>query len=155
MAAPRRRLASASRAPRGRLLAIDYGRKRLGLALSDELGLAARPLATLQRTNRRNDLRRLREIVRRHQVAKIVVGQPLRLDGTAGDRAEEAARFAGRLEKELGLPVVLADERLSSWAAEQMMVEAETPQRKRAAKRDQIAAALILRDYLEAGRAGD
>ncbi len=144
------------------VLAIDYGRRRIGLAVSDALGLAARPLATLERTNRRNDLRRLREIVRLHEVRRIVVGHPLHLDGTPGEMAEEAARFAARIEKELRLPVELVDERLSSWEAEQILA-AETPARKRKGRAagsrrqggeriDAVAAAVILRDYLEHNR---
>ena len=74
-----------------RILAIDYGRKRIGLALSDELGLTAQPLATFLRTNRRNDLRRLREICRKHAVARILVGHPLHMTGESSPMAEEAA----------------------------------------------------------------
>jgi len=84
-----------------RILAIDYGRKRIGLALSDELGITARPLATILRVNRREDLRRLREICRNHSVALIIVGHPLRMSGEAGEMAAEAAGFAKKLEKEL------------------------------------------------------
>src|SRR5579864_437160 len=95
----------------GRIMAIDYGRKRLGLALSDELGLTSQPLTTLPRTNRRDDLRRLRLLARENKVRQIVVGLPLRLDGTAGEMAEEVKRFATRITKELGLPVKMFDER--------------------------------------------
>ncbi len=102
-----------------RILAIDYGRKRIGLALSDELGLTAQPLATIVRTNRRNDLRRLREICRQYEVGRIVVGHPLHMTGEAGEMAEEAKRFAARLEKDLRIEVVLVDERLTSWEAGQ------------------------------------
>lgn len=139
--------------PSGRILAVDYGRRRIGLAVSDALGLVARPLATLERTNRRDDLRRLREIIRQHDIRRIVVGYPLHLDGTAGEMASEAARFAARIEKQLGVPVELVDERLSSWEAEQMLAAGRAAPRKRAAERDQVAAAVILRDYLEGKRA--
>src|SRR5262249_11472071 len=105
------------------VLAIDYGRRRFGLALSDELGVTARPLAVFERTNRRNDIARLRDLCRRHAVGRIVVGWPIRLDGTPGDMAREAAGFAERLRKHLGRPVDLADERLSSWEAEQQLRE--------------------------------
>ena len=134
--------------PVGRILAIDYGRRRLGLALSDAAGLTARPLATLERTNRRNDLRRLHEIVRQHDVRRIVVGHPLHLDGTAGEMAAETARFATRIEKQLGLPVELVDERLSSWEAEQVLAATKAAPRRRARRLDQVAAAVILRDFL-------
>ncbi len=140
---------------------MDYGRRRLGLALSDALWLTAQPLATLERTNRRNDLRRLREIARKHGVARIVVGHPVHLDGSASEMAAEAAQFARRLEKELRLPVELVDERLSSWEAEQTIAATKPSVRRRGSARahrksagdlDQIAAAVILRDYLARGR---
>ena len=137
------------------MLAIDYGRRRMGLALSDELGITARPLVTWTRINRRRDLARLRELCRQHRVAKIIVGWPLRLDGTAGEMAEEAAGFAGRVRKNLGLPVELADERLSSWAAGQSIEEAAPRGRASRSQRatlDEVAAAVILRDYLSRTR---
>lgn len=144
---PSRKSSAAAASPRLRILAIDYGKRRIGLAISDEMGMTARPLAVLARTNRRNDLRRLREIAREHAVGRIVVGQPLNMDGSAGSMAEEAARFAARIQKELGLPVELADERLSSWEAEQM--RPSKAGRKHDEAKDDIAAAVILRDFLE------
>ncbi len=139
---------------RGRILAIDYGRRRIGLALSDALGLTSQPLATLARTNRRNDLRRLREIAHRHEVRRIVVGLPLHLDGSASEMADEVARFAAHIQKQLSLPVELVDERLSSWEAKQILAagEAGSAKLRGEEKVDQIAAAVILRDYLERAR---
>lgn len=139
---------------RGRILAIDYGRRRIGLALSDTLGLTSQPLGTLARTNRRNDVRRLREIARRYEVGRIVVGHPLHLDGSASEMAAEVARFAAHIKKQLSLPVELVDERLSSWEAKQILTAGEGASTKLRGegKIDQIAAAVILRDYLE--RAG-
>lgn len=131
-----------------RVLAIDYGRKRIGLALSDALGMTARPLAVLSRTNRRNDLRRLREICREHSVGRIVVGHPKDMSGEAGEMANEAKRFAGRLQTELGLPTELLDERLTSWEAEHAFPEAKSRRRK-GAPSDDLAAAILLREYLE------
>lgn len=157
MIPPRSASSSLGKPAKGCILAIDYGRQRMGLALSDALGLTSRPLATLPRTNRRDDLRRLREIVRQHEVRRIVVGHPLHLDGTAGEMAAEAARFAARVEKELSLPVELVDERLSSWEAEQTLRAGKQvscrKRRPRAGAVDPLAAAVILRDYLERGRA--
>jgi len=136
-----------------RVLAIDYGRKRLGLALSDELGLTAQPYATLTRTNRKNDLRRLRDICRKHAVRRILVGHPLHISGEAGEMAEEASSFAARLQKETGVHVELVDERLTTWEARQTMAEVKSPRRKRsAAPIDDLAAAVFLRDYLERQR---
>jgi len=151
------------------VLAIDYGRKRIGLAISDALGMTAKPLETLVRANRRKDAQRLREIVRKQGARRIIVGHPLHLDGSAGEMAAEAARFAERIQKEVGLPVELVDERLTSWEAKQMLSErkANTRTRRTAAPRgaarksrargskavDQVAAAILLRDYLEHKRA--
>ena len=141
------RTASSVDARPGRILAIDYGQKRIGLAISDEMGLTAHPLQTLERTNRRNDIRRLREIARQNGVRRIVVGHPVHLDGTESEMTNEAARFAARIRKELGLPVELADERLSSWEAEQVLAEVGKKRRSGDAV-DHVAAAVILRDYL-------
>ncbi len=135
-----------------RILGIDYGRKRIGLALSDELGLTAHPLATLARTNRQNDLRRLREICRARGVTRIVVGHPLHMSGEASAMSDEAARFAARLRKELGIEVELQDERLTSWEAKQMIAETKPSSRRKRASLDDVAAAILLRDYLERKR---
>ena len=143
--------------PRKRILAIDYGRKRIGLALSDELRLTAQPLSTLSRKNRQDDLRRLRDLCRQYAVARIVVGHPLHMTGEAGEMADEAARFAGRLRKELGLEVELMDERLTSWEAEQMTAGTKSDASGKRQPIDDIAAAVLLREYLnrEAARAVD
>lgn len=130
---------------------MDYGRKRIGLAISDELGLTARPLATMRRTNRRNDMKRLREICRRHGVCRILVGHPLHLTGEAGAMAEEASGFAVRLEKATDLEVELRDERLTSWEAQRMVTETRSG-RPRKGPLDDVAAAIFLRDYLEQKR---
>ncbi len=123
----------------------------------------ARPLGTLVRKNRNEDMRRLREIIRDHGVRHIVVGLPLRMDGTKGEMAEEAERFAERIRKQIGLPVKMADERLTSWEAEQFLEEkgkrishrdtrsTEKKPSKRARGEDSVdalAAAVILREYL-------
>ncbi|MGA8982212.1 MAG: Holliday junction resolvase RuvX [Candidatus Acidiferrales bacterium] len=136
-----------------RILAIDYGRKRMGLALSDELRLTAQPLLVLVRTNRRNDLRRLREICRKHGVARILVGHPLHITGESGEMADEAAQFAARLQKELGIEVQLADERLTSWEAEQIAAQRNSPKRRKKSPIDDVAAAVLLREYLDRNRA--
>jgi putative Holliday junction resolvase len=135
-----------------RILAIDYGRKRIGLAVSDELQLTAQPLLVLKRANRRDDLRRLRDICRREGVARILVGHPLHITGEAGEMAEEAARFAARLRKELGIEVDLVDERLTSWEAAQMVAESGSATHRKASSLDDVAAAIFLRDYLERHR---
>jgi putative Holliday junction resolvase len=143
-----------------RILALDYGRARIGIAIADTQDSAARPLATLDRINRNEDMRRLRNMCREYGVRLIVVGLPLRLDGTPGEMAEEAARFAQRVHKQVGLPVEMVDERLTSWEAERLLEEQQgrtmhathtKKQRKETEKPDvdAMAAALILKEYLD------
>jgi putative holliday junction resolvase len=147
------------------ILAVDYGRARIGLAVAALETQLPRPLVTLERVNRNEDMRRLRELAREHSVRQIVVGLPLRLDGTRGEMAEEATRFAVRLNKQLGLPVDMIDERLSSWEAERLLEE-QSGRVLHDAKRhspggrdssrtsvDSVAAAVILKEYLEQRRA--
>jgi len=147
------------------ILAVDYGRARIGLAIAETEAQLPRPLLTLERVNRNEDMRRLRELAREHGVRQIVVGLPLRLDGTRGEMAEEATRFASRLRKQLGLPVDMLDERLTSWEAERLLEEqsgrvlhdAKThgkgERRPASASVDAVAAAVILKEYLEQRRA--
>lgn len=135
-----------------KILAIDYGRKRIGLAISDELGLTARPLLIMQRKNRREDMRRLAEIVKKYAVAMVIIGLPLHLDGRRGEMAEEAECFAARIGKETKLPVILRDERLTSWDAEQITKESKSGKRL---ELDSLAAAIILCEYLEEERPGE
>jgi len=157
-------------AKRTAILAIDYGRVRIGLAIAgSETGIAT-PLGTLERVNRNEDMRRLRELAREHGVKQIVVGLPLRLDGTRGEMAEEAERFAQRARKQIGVPVEMADERLTSWEAERLLEETQgrTMQETdrhghRGSKKEQgkitvdaMAAAVILKEYLDRhGRAAE
>lgn len=121
----------------------------------------AEPLSTLRRINRNEDMRRLRELVREHRVKQVVVGLPLNLDGTRGEMAEEAERFAQRVRKQLGVLVEMVDERLTSWEAERLLEEMQGrflhgpkkgvgTQRKAPARAtvDAVAAAVILTEYL-------
>lgn len=121
----------------------------------------AEPLSTLRRINRNEDMRRLRELAREHRVKQVVVGLPLNLDGTRGEMAEEAERFAQRVRKQLGVLVEMVDERLTSWEAERLLEEMQGrflhgpkkgvgTQRKAPARAtvDAVAAAVILTEYL-------
>jgi putative holliday junction resolvase len=145
------------------ILAVDYGRARIGLAVADEETRMARPLSTMERINRNEDMRRLRELVREQSVKQIVVGLPLRLDGTRGSMAEEAERFAQRVRKQIGVPVEMVDERLTSWEAERLLEEVQgrfiheeklsgskKPKNVQAKMTvDAVAAAVILKEYLD------
>lgn len=123
------------------------------MALSDELQIIAQPLLTLARTNRRNDLHRLREICAKHSVARVLVGRPLHMTGKDSEMSEEAAQFARRLHRELGIEVELVDERLTSWEAAQIAARAKTRNQRSKASIDDVAAAVFLRDYLDRQRA--
>src|SRR5438067_13484586 len=147
---------------RGSILAIDYGRERMGLAIADANVKVAQPLSTMERVNRNEDMRRLREVVRENSVKQIVVGLPLKLDGTRGEMAEEAERFAQRMRKQIGVPVEMVDERLTSWEAERLLEEVQGrfihEERLGGSKKpkniqakmsvDAVAAAVILKEYL-------
>lgn len=129
---------------------MDYGRRNIGLAISDELGITARPLVTLLRVNRRTDLRRLAGICLEHSVGRVIVGHPLHLSGKAGEMASEAARFAAKLKKETGIETELVDERLTSWEAERVAAESSSSNRRRKQLAlDDVAAAVLLREYLD------
>src|ERR1700676_1662139 len=105
------------------ILALDYGRARIGLAIANAEAPLAKPLATFERINRNEDMRRLRELAREQGVTQIIVGLPLRLDGSHGEMAEEASRFAERVRKQIGVPVEMVDERLTSWEAQRLLEE--------------------------------
>lgn len=134
-------------------LGIDVGTRRIGVAVSDALGMIAQPLTTLQTpADGGLPLAELRAIVEERDVQIIVVGLPLRLDGSSGPEAEAARAIAGRLEEDLGLSVVLEDERLTSVEAERLLIEAGVRRQGRKGTTDRVAAALILQSYLD--RAG-
>jgi putative Holliday junction resolvase len=137
-----------------RTLALDVGAVRIGVALSDETGTLASGLVTLKAAGPRKDAQSVARLVREHGVGEVVVGLPLRLDGTLGSRAEEVLAFVERLRRLLPVPVVTRDERLTSVAAGERLAEAGVRRRDRKARLDQAAAALILQEHLDARRAG-
>lgn len=134
--------------PRGRVLAIDLGRKRVGVAVSDELGITARALPPVIRSNWKELLSSLSEIVLRFDARMLVIGLPLRLDGTEGDAASDARRVARNLELSLGLPVRMQDERLTSKDAEGNLRAEGYADRDVKSRVDGEAARLILLDFL-------
>lgn len=135
--------------PRGRVLALDLGAKRVGVAVSDETRLVVRPLPALRRTNWKQLLGDAAALCGELDVREVVVGLPLRLDGSEGDAAADARRTAEGLAQSLGLSVRLQDERLTSFAAEEAL-RAEGLSREEIKRRvDSEAAAIILRDFLE------
>jgi putative holliday junction resolvase len=134
----------------GRILAIDYGARRMGLAVSDLLGITAQGIETLQRRNKRTDFAHLRRVIHENQVQEIVLGLPLKMSGEHGPQAEQATRFGEELRQEFNLPVHLWDERLTTAEANRLLREAELSTRKRVKAVDRMAAVLILQSFLEA-----
>jgi len=135
-----------------RVLALDYGRRRIGLAVSGPDGVTALGLPTLERTSLRHDLEVLGKIARKHQVGRLILGRPLNMDGTVGASAERVQAFAERLREKLKLPAELVDERLTSWQANEILDQQKLSRVERKDKVDKIAAVLILEAYLAARR---
>jgi putative holliday junction resolvase len=135
-----------------RVLAIDLGTKRIGTAISDALGISVRPVATIKRSSTKRDIARLKALVEELEAEVVVVGLPLRMDGTEGDAARSADRFAKSLQCHLGVGVFTHDERLTSYEAEQIMAERGLTRSQRRAQSDTLAAMIILRDYLSTAK---
>ena len=132
-----------------RILGLDYGEKRIGVAVCDELGMTAQGLPTLIRKTKKHDLDILSRVVHDYAVEKIVIGYPLRLDGSEGIQCEKVNRFAGLIEKTFLLPVMKWPETLSTKDAEEIMIQSGVRWQKRKQKVDQLAACLILQNYLD------
>lgn len=137
-----------------KILGIDLGRVRIGLAVSDELGLTAQGLPSLGRGRPEADLGAIRAVIERERVEAVVVGLPRNMDGSLGPAAQAAEAFAADLRRSLGLPVALWDERLTTRAADRMLVEAGVRRARRRQVVDRVAAALILQGYLDRRQAG-
>lgn len=133
--------------PSGRLLALDVGDKRVGVAVCDEMQTLASPLAVLLRRSRAEDVQRLARLAAEQRASGLVAGHPLNADGSAGAQAQQAARYAQRIASALGLPLQLWDEYGSSQEAAQRLAHAS--RRRRQAPLDAEAAAVILQDYLD------
>ena len=133
----------------GRILAIDFGERRLGLALSDPLGLTAQGLPTAERRNKREDLNFLHALARRHKVSLIVVGNPLNMDGSAGPQSAKARAFAAEVARRVGVAVELWDERLTSVEAQAILDGAGVQKPKRRGRVDQLAATILLQSFLD------
>ena len=135
-----------------RILALDVGSKRIGVAVSDPLGITAQGLETIQRANKRRDLETLGKVLARYQVKEVVVGLPLRLSGAEGTQAEKMRRFADDLHTHFGVTVYLWDERWTSTEANRLLREADLSIEKRGKAVDRMAAVLILQSWMEARR---
>jgi putative Holliday junction resolvase len=133
----------------GRILGLDMGQKRIGLAVSDPLGITAQGLEVWIRRNRQADLDHLLQIARKYQVQQIVVGLPRHMDGRPGAAAADILDFASALGEALGVEVIPWDERLTTAAAERLLIQADVSRQRRRQVVDQVAAVLILQSYLD------
>jgi putative holliday junction resolvase len=133
---------------------MDVGSKRIGLAISDLLGITAQGLDTLHRQNKRADFAQLERVIREHDVTEIVMGLPLRMSGVEGIQAEKMQAFAEEVRRRFKLPVHLWDERLTSAQANRLLRETEMSIKRRGAVVDQMAAVLILQSWMDAKGSG-
>jgi putative holliday junction resolvase len=137
---------------KARYLGLDVGNRRIGVAVSDELGLTAQPVLTLERKSRsREDLRSLARLCRRFGVAGIVVGNPLHLEGGSGAQAKKTQAFAAELGELTGLPIHLRDERLTTHEAHAVLYAAGKKRQEHRRVVDQVAAVMILQGFLDEG----
>lgn len=135
-----------------RILGIDFGEKRIGLALSDPLGFTAQSLDTLMRQNKNQVLHDLSVLCKERGVGEVVIGLPVNMNGSVGPKAKEVLDFIPKMEAALGVPVKTWDERLSSRQAGRLMIEEGLSRRKQRSKSDSLAAILILQSYMESKR---
>ena len=135
-----------------RILALDLGKRRIGLALSDELGVTAQGVETMLRTNIREDLARLNELAREKNVSMILIGNPMHMNGREGRQTEWARDFGRRLQETTGIPVEFWDERLTTVEAQRVLRQSGISIEKRAKAVDRLAAVLLLESYLDSRR---
>ncbi len=135
-----------------RILALDVGSKRIGIAVSDELGFTAQSQPMLERTHWPQDLKKIQEKIEAFQIGEIVVGYPVNLNGSVGPQAKSIELFVEKLKEVVEIPIRLWDERLSTMAAEKLMLEGDLSRQKRKKRIDSLAAQWILQGYLESKR---
>jgi len=132
-----------------KILSVDYGTRRIGLAVSDPLGITAQPVGVIKREGKKKILGRIKELIEKQDIKKILIGLPLNMDGSEGTLIDEIKKFGGYLEKNTGLPVVYYDERLSTVQAERLLIGADVSRQKRRDVIDKLAAQIILQSYLD------
>ena len=129
-----------------RLLGLDVGEKRIGVAVTDPMGLFAQPVSTIMRGT--TDIQEITDLVKEYDITEVVVGLPVNMNGTLGPGAQKVQEFAEKLQEALTVPLVFEDERLSTSMAERMMIDADVSRKKRKKSIDKIAAAIILESRL-------
>lgn len=131
-------------------MGLDWGKKNIGVAISDPLGLTAQPLTVIKRSNLQKDIQRIRELCHEYEVEELVIGYPLNMDASRSEVAEQVEQFKHRLLQLLPFKVHLWDERLTSTRAEQTLLEADVSREKRKLSRDKLAASMILESFIRA-----
>jgi putative Holliday junction resolvase len=132
-----------------RLIGLDVGDRTIGVALSDPLGLIAQGMEVIRRKGIENDFKRLGELIEQYSVEKGVIGLPKNMDGSVGPQAEKVMKFANVFKIRFDIPVVMTDERLTTVAAEKMLISADVSRAKRKQVIDKMAAVFILQGYLD------
>jgi len=132
-----------------RILALDLGKKRIGLAISDPLGITAQGLPNLVRTNKRTDLEALEQLAKSREVGRILIGNPLNMGGAEGRQSGWVREFGAAIESRIGIPVTYWDERLTSVEAERVLRSSGISIEKRAAAVDRLSAVILLQSYLD------
>jgi putative Holliday junction resolvase len=135
-----------------RILGIDYGSKRIGLAISDPNETMAQPLATIERKDDNSSVRKIDEIIKKHSIDKIVIGLPVSMSGEIGPQARSVLDFIDHLKKQIDIQIETWDERLSTSMAQRALLDAKTKRSRRKEVIDKIAAAIILQGYLDSKR---
>lgn len=135
-----------------RILGLDIGEKRIGIALSDPLGWTAQSLKTLERKSIKNDVEEIIKIINEFQVEKVVVGLPKNMNGTLGESGQKVMNFCEKLLEKINIELVYEDERLTTMAAEKVLIDADLSRKKRKGVIDALAATFILQTYLDRNR---
>lgn len=133
-----------------RILALDLGERRIGVAISDALHIIAQPLETIERENLTEDIKKIKTLVSEYNISRVIVGLPLNMNGSKGLSAQTALGFAEYVKEELGVKVEMVDERLTTSQAERALLEADMSRKKRKKHIDKLAAQMILQAYLDA-----
>ncbi|MEM7828200.1 MAG: Holliday junction resolvase RuvX [Candidatus Aenigmatarchaeota archaeon] len=138
-----------------RILGLDFGSKRIGAAISDELCITAQPLKSITITDPNDAIEEISNIINKFQIKEIVIGLPLNMNGSAGEAAKRVIKFAETIQERFSLPVFLWDERLTTTQAEKLLINAGLKRIKRRSKIDRLAASLILQGFLDSRRNRD
>ncbi len=137
-----------------RYLGLDIGTKTIGVAVSDPFHMFANGLVTIKRTNVKEDINKLKNIIEEKEISKIIVGMPYNMDGSVGPSAQRVMSFVDLIKKEIDIEIIYEDERLTTVSAERVLIESKVRREKRKKHIDKIAAAFILQDYLDRSQNG-